>query len=49
MPLLDLKTDLKSLRFGKDRKGGGNSGQPYIQTGIPETPFEEALASPIGS
>ena len=48
MPLLDLKTDLKSLRFGKDRKGGGNSGQPYIKTGIPETPFEEALASPIG-
>lgn len=48
MPLLDLKTDLKSLRFGKDRKGGGNSGQPYIKTGIPETPFEEAIASPIG-
>ena len=48
MPLLDLKTDLKSLRFGNDRKGNGNSGQPYIQTGIPETPFEEALASPIG-
>ncbi len=48
MPLLDLKTDLKSLGFGKDRKGGGNSGQPYIKTGIPETPFEEAIASPIG-
>ena len=48
MPLLDLKTDLKSLRFGKDRKGGGNSGQPYIKTGIPETPFEEAIASPLG-
>lgn len=48
MPLLDLKTDLKSLRFGKDRKGGGNSEQPYIKTGIPETPFEEAIASPIG-
>ena len=48
MPLLDLKTDLKSLRFGKDRKGGGNSGQPYIKTGIPETPFEEAITSPIG-
>ena len=48
MPLVDLKTDLKSLRFGKDRKGGGNSGQPYIKTGIPETPFEEAITSPIG-
>jgi len=32
MPLLDLKTDLKSLRYGKDRPGGGDSGQPYIQT-----------------
>ena len=48
MPLVDLKTDLKSLRFGKDRKGGGNSRQPYVQIGIPETPFEEALASPLG-
>ena len=48
MPLIDLKTDLKSLRFGNDRKGGGNSGQPYIKTEIPETPFEEAIASPLG-
>jgi len=48
MPLIDLKTDLKSLRFGKDRKGGGNSRQPYVPIGIPETPFEEALASPLG-
>jgi hypothetical protein len=34
MGLLDLKTDLKSLKFGNppasDRPGGGNSGQPYI-------------------
>ena len=36
MPLLDLKTDLKSLRFGKDRLGGGDSGQPYITSPIPE-------------
>ena len=48
MPLIDLKTDLKSLRFGRDRKGGGNSGQPYIKTNIPETPFEEAITSPLG-
>jgi hypothetical protein len=34
MPLLDLKTDLKSLKYGKDRPGGGNSGQPYIQNNI---------------
>ena len=37
MPLIDLKTDLKSLKYGKDRIGGGNSGQPYIQTPIPTT------------
>jgi len=35
MPLIDLKTDLRSLRFGNDRPGGGSSGQPYIQTPIP--------------
>lgn len=34
MPLIDLKTNLKSLRYGNDRPGGGNSGQPYIQTDI---------------
>ena len=48
MPLVDLKTNLKDLRFGKDRKGGGSSRQPYVQIGIPETPFEEAIASPLG-
>ena len=30
MPLLDLKTDLTSLKYGHDRPGGGNSGQPFI-------------------
>jgi len=35
--LIDLKTDLKSLRYGKDTLGGGNSGQPYIQTPIPDS------------
>ena len=34
MGLLDLKTDLKSLKYGKDRPGGGDSGQPYIKTDI---------------
>jgi hypothetical protein len=34
MGLLDLKTDLKSLKYGKDTPGGGSSGQPYIQTDI---------------
>ena len=32
MPLVDLKTDLKSLKYGKDRPGGGSSKQPFIQT-----------------
>jgi len=27
-------TQLKSLKFGKDRPGGGDSGQPYIQSNI---------------
>jgi len=36
MGLIDLKTDLKSLKFGKDRIFGGNSGQPYIKSPIPE-------------
>jgi hypothetical protein len=34
MPLIDLKTDLKSLKYGKDRPGGGDSGQPYITNDI---------------
>ena len=36
MGLINLYTDLKSLKFGKDRIGGGSSSQPYIQTPIPE-------------
>jgi hypothetical protein len=36
MPLVDLKTNLKSLRYGNDQRGGGNSGQPYITTDIPD-------------
>ena len=34
MALIDLKTDLKSLKYGRDEIGGGNSGQPYIQSDI---------------
>jgi hypothetical protein len=34
MGLIDLKTDLKSLKYGKDELGGGDSGQPYIKTDI---------------
>lgn len=36
MGLINLQTNLKSLRFGNDRVHSGNSGQPYIQTPIPE-------------
>jgi hypothetical protein len=32
--LLTLHTDLKSLKYGHDRPGGGDSGQPYITTDI---------------
>ena len=39
MPLINLKTDLKSLKFGAgsafDKPGGGFSNQPYITTPIP--------------
>jgi hypothetical protein len=35
MGLVNLKTDLKSLKYGNDRPGGGSSNQPYIVTPIP--------------
>ena len=34
MALLDLKTDLKSLKYGNDQPGGGSSKQPYIKTSV---------------
>ncbi len=37
MPLIDLKTDLKSLRFGMDRPGMGSSQQPF------SVPFQRDL------
>lgn len=33
--LKDKETQFKSLKFGKDRPGGGSSNQPYITTTIP--------------
>ena len=36
MSLINLKTNLKSLKFGNDQFDGGSSNQPYIQTEIPE-------------
>jgi hypothetical protein len=37
-------TALKSLKFGKDRPGGGDSGQPYIKTPI-DKPDNQTLNS----
>lgn len=44
MPLLNTLTDLKSLKYGQDRPGGGSSGQPYIQFPLPEQASEEVKA-----
>ena len=45
MALINLRTNLKSLRFGNDIQGGGSSGLPYIQPGLPEdSPAGEYLA-----
>jgi hypothetical protein len=46
MPLVDLKTNLKSLRFGNDRPFGGSSKQPYVQTPIPDDPNQ--IGNPQG-
>jgi hypothetical protein len=35
MALINLTTNLKSLKFGNDQPGGGSSNQPYIQADIP--------------
>ena len=43
--LVNLTTNLKSLGWGKDKIGGGDSGLPYIKTGFPEdSPDGEYLA-----
>ena len=39
MPLLDLKTQFTSLKFGNDQPKNGSSGLPYIKTSIPPTPY----------
>jgi len=37
MPLIEThRTNLKSLRYGSDRPGGANSGQPFIKSPIPQ-------------
>ena len=44
MPLLDLQTNLKSLKYGQDRPGGGSSGLPYVTFPLPEDASTEQLA-----
>jgi len=36
MALISQRTNLKSLRYGRDRVGGGDSNQPYIKSPIPD-------------
>jgi hypothetical protein len=35
MPLINFQTDLTSLSWGRDRRDGGSSNQPYIESEIP--------------
>ena len=42
MALINLKTDLKSLKFGRDRPGGGSSNQPYIKSKIPDQDSDQS-------
>lgn len=36
MALINLQTNLKTLRWGNDQPNGGDSGLPYIKTSLPE-------------
>jgi hypothetical protein len=36
MPLIDFKTDLTNLPWGRDRRDGGSSNEPYNKTDIPQ-------------
>ena len=38
MGLINLQTNLKSLKYGKDRFGGGDSGQPFIKNPLINQP-----------
>lgn len=47
MALINLKTNLTSLKFGNDRPGYGSSNLPYIQTQIPGIPNSPGLFKPL--
>jgi len=46
MPLLDLKTNLKSLKFGFDLPAGGSSKQPFVEKPIPSDEESTPGSSP---
>jgi len=43
MPLINLQTNLKSLKYGHDGPDGGSSSQPYIQTDINDPTANSSL------
>jgi len=45
MPLIDLQTNLRDLKFGNDRTAEGSSQQPFIQTTLPG--INESLQSEV--
>jgi hypothetical protein len=46
--LVTRRSNLKDLKFDKDTRGGGSSGQPYLKGGLPEnSPAGEALADVV--
>ena len=45
MPLIDLQTNLRDLKFGNDRTAEGSSQQPFIQTKLPG--INESLQSEV--
>lgn len=47
MPLINFKTNLTSLRFGMDQPGGGDSGQPFIQSPIPSVYNDNIPSVPL--
>ena len=48
MPLINLKTDLKSLKFGKDKPEGGSSNEPFIVKEIPDERENGIFKDPDG-
>lgn len=43
--LVNMTTNLKSIKYGNDRIYGGNSGQPYIQSSIPNETSTVGIAN----